>query len=141
MDVQRNSTNTRGQPSESKRHCRHSHGRRKPSIEEPITSVSPVHEETVGFDILKLDDRPSTSSSEKRPGTGLSEKRSPLLSISPRPASRRPDRPSSTRSVFEHIPGTRPASRRTAPELCGRHGQTTGENEIVELNDDKDGCV
>ncbi|XP_060561008.1 leucine-rich repeat-containing protein 74B-like isoform X4 [Ruditapes philippinarum] len=126
MDVQRNSTNTRGQPSESKRHCRHSHGRRKPSIEEPITSVSPVHEETVGFDILKLDDRPSTSSSEKRPGTGLSEKRSPLLSISPRPASRRPDRPSSTRSVFEHIPGTRPASRRTAPELCGRHGQTTG---------------
>lgn len=112
MDVQKNTTSTRGQPNENKRHCRHSHGRRKPSIEEPVSPPSPVQEEVGSVDILKLDDRPSTSSSEKRPGTGLSEKRSPLLSISPRPASRRPERPSSTRSTFEHIPGTRPASRR-----------------------------
>ncbi|XP_053374994.1 leucine-rich repeat-containing protein 74B-like isoform X4 [Mercenaria mercenaria] len=117
MDAQKNLTVSRGQPKESKRQCRHHHGKRKPSIEEPTSPPSPVNEESVSVDILKLDDRPTTSSSEKR---------SPLLSISPKPVSRRPDsRPSSTRSTFEHIPGTRPASRRTVPESCGKHLSTT----------------
>lgn len=108
MDIQKITMDSKRQPKESKRQCRHSHGRRKHSVEEPVSPPSPVIEEasTVDVDILKLDDRPATSSSEKK---------SALFSVSPRPASRRLDsRPSSTRSTFEHIPGTRPASRRVS---------------------------
>lgn len=101
-DVQKNSANSK--PRESKRHCKHNHGRRKSSIEELMSPQSHIYEESNGVDILKLDDRPATSSSSKK-----------SVTMSPRPASRHPDsRPSTTRSAFEHIPGTRPASRRVS---------------------------
>lgn len=104
MDIPKNSADSK--PRESKRRCKHNHGRRKASIEELVSPQSHIYEESNGVDIMKLDDRPVTSSSDKK---------SVMISMSPRPASRHPDsRPSTTRSAFEHVPGTRPASRRVS---------------------------
>ena len=101
---------------ENTRQCRHNHGKSKKSVVvQEINSVpsapSPINEdieeedEEQHVDILKLEDRPLS---------GIVEGKSrPPSSISQRPSSRRPDsRPGSTRSAFEQIPGTRPASRR-----------------------------
>lgn len=98
-----------GKGKESKRHCRHNHGKRKPSVEEITLPPSPIHEadeELNNVDILKIEDRPTTSCSDVK---------SVVQGSSPAPYSRRLDnRPGSTRSVFEHIAGTRPASRRVS---------------------------
>lgn len=95
---------------ENKRHCRHSHGKRT-SVEEPTLPPSPINEddeEEDNVNILKIEDRPTTSSSDLK---------SVGVTPSPTPQPRRLDRPSSTRSVFEHIAGTRPASRRVSGSL------------------------
>lgn len=94
----------------SKRSCKHNHGRKAQVTEETVVvPPSPIHEESNSenivnnVDILKIEDRPTTSSSEKKFAG---------ISTPSRPESRRLARPNSTRSVFEQIPGTRPASRR-----------------------------
>mgnify|MGYP000045939070 FL=1 len=93
-----------GRGKENKRHCRHSHGKRKQSVEEITSPPSPIvedDEELNEVDILKIEDRPTTSCSDAK--------------TSPVPYRKRLDnRPGSTRSVFEHIDGTRPASRRVS---------------------------
>ncbi|WAR03851.1 hypothetical protein MAR_010409 [Mya arenaria] len=97
------------------RSCQHNHGKIQTDNEEVTSPPSPINEEDEGYaspDILKVEDRPTTASSGRK---------SALNSSFSRPPSRRLDnRPSSTRSTFEHIPGTRPASRRKPSSQCGK---------------------
>lgn len=99
-----------------KRSCNHDHGKIKNIIKDTcITngehtlsdSVKDDDEMETGnllVDILKSDERPVTASSGRRSG---------LFNGSARPTrSHVSQRPASSRSTFEHIPGTRPASRR-----------------------------
>lgn len=89
----------------NKRKCRHNHGKEQNHVEEPEepkqVSASPEVEvnENLTVDIQVLD-RPSTESSVRAQKSSSSYSR------------RLDNRPLSTRSTFEHVLGTRPASRR-----------------------------
>ena len=109
-----NGLNTKDSQRECRRH-NHSHSKqngtrhRKVSVDEQQMPPSPIQEEVDAgdgnLDVIKLDDLKSEKSGSLPVSRKLDSRGSS------RPAS---SRPTSVRSAFEHIPGTRPASRRVS---------------------------
>ncbi|XP_052212583.1 leucine-rich repeat-containing protein 74A-like isoform X2 [Dreissena polymorpha] len=105
----------------NKRKCRHHHGNEQNHVEEPEASgkvlASPVVEtkknQTVDIQVIDhLTTEPSVRAQKS------------LSSYS----RRLDNRPLSTRSTFEHVLGTRPASRRKTSTRCGKHSSTISRN-------------
>lgn len=89
---------------------RHSSRKKAAEFEEVIAPPSPIQEEPE-TDIEGHENASVTDELYERPRTGKSRQSS--ASVTSRPGSRMfGNRPESSRSVFESVPGTRPPSRR-----------------------------
>ena len=110
LNAQKNVQNSNGIMSQ-KEQCSHRHGGRKKvtESEDVLAPPSPIQEETE----QDVEDVFMTADTIERPRTGKSTQSS--ASASSRPGSQLFGvRPASSRSTFESIPGTRPASRRVS---------------------------